>query len=983
MVGALWTGISGLSGSQTGLDNESNNIANVNTIGYKASRVSFADQMYQDKIGKGVTSFDVEKMYTQGNLKNTGVSYDMALSGDGFFQVSNGSDTYYTRAGNFRMGESGKLENVGQNAVQGWAMSPVNDDNRLSTDLNATYFTNDFTKVLGNKIIRDTSSIETIIAKATDYTATAVSDVQSVYSGAGYKTASTKIADIEALVTEYNKLLTTHANADPKPTASISDVQQNYLNFNLDTVALAAGDELYVYIDGQKYSQSFDTDEATTIKMFSDVLSNVKGFNAHYTNGIEDNPANTVKEGTYEYDNATSNPKGGVYLEGIIPGQSFRITEFGWTDASNKNQATKGEVKTIKEAVQGTGTGAIESVEKALAEAVSGKQQDVYSATEIVLPTSSNPETFTFSVDSAFSELGSDAKFDFDGATQVSFVAGDTATDVATKIAAETYANWTTTVVGDKVVFTSKTDADVADPVLGGNVVWTAGTANTNGGAENISSHTDGIALNTDANDFTYQINIYDKDLKTNVTIPAQPLEMDDMATIDEMVAKINEVKDTVDGKADNTELAYYVKAFNINGNLVVKTLDKNYDVEFTGELNGPIPEQQTIKLSGTVALKERQTMPITGTVDDGVGGNPAGTPLNVTFLGGTVSVLKGDTAEQFLDKLILQKSTVITAYNALGANDDIREIEDIIKTDAGNIEIIYKAMQPGASTDGNLVNIAVAGAASIGILQGASTPIVEGDLYTTFLGHNINGSADGDSPSSTVGKIIVDKVNIMNTWNAANPSKMITDIIKVSSDEIKLVYKNTAGDISGIVANTDRGMTFGDSEELVKGELTGSITKNINYSGREGAGAEFLKITTSINQKASKSDIQLKLDSLALTDSAFGSFSVDDTGLVTMQQDGVNFAVGQIAVARFTDNRGLEAVGDNLLKETSRSGIALFNTNNDKTADVKGGTLELSTADLSESLVNLMVFQRAFEANAKSITTADQILTTLIALKR
>ncbi len=53
MVGALWTGISGLGGSQQGLDNESNNIANVNTIGFKASRVSFADQMYQDKIVKG------------------------------------------------------------------------------------------------------------------------------------------------------------------------------------------------------------------------------------------------------------------------------------------------------------------------------------------------------------------------------------------------------------------------------------------------------------------------------------------------------------------------------------------------------------------------------------------------------------------------------------------------------------------------------------------------------------------------------------------------------------------------------------------------------------------------------------------------------------------------------------------------------------------------------------------------------------------
>ena len=101
------------------------------------------------------------------------------------------------------------------------------------------------------------------------------------------------------------------------------------------------------------------------------------------------------------------------------------------------------------------------------------------------------------------------------------------------------------------------------------------------------------------------------------------------------------------------------------------------------------------------------------------------------------------------------------------------------------------------------------------------------------------------------------------------------------------------------------------------------------------------------------------------------------------MTQDGARFAIGQVAIARFTDNRGLDPVGDNLLMETTRSGSALFNIDNDKMAEIKGGTLELSTADLSESLVNLMVFQRAFEANAKSITTADTILNTLIQLKR
>ena len=91
-----WTGISGLSSQQQALDNESNNIANVNTIGFKASRISFADQMYQDRIGKGSKILDAEKLYTQGGLKLTGVNYDMALSGDGWrlrknFDIQDGS----------------------------------------------------------------------------------------------------------------------------------------------------------------------------------------------------------------------------------------------------------------------------------------------------------------------------------------------------------------------------------------------------------------------------------------------------------------------------------------------------------------------------------------------------------------------------------------------------------------------------------------------------------------------------------------------------------------------------------------------------------------------------------------------------------------------------------------------------------------------------------------------------------------------------
>ena len=213
MIGALWTGISGLASQQKALDNESNNIANVNTIGYKASRISFADQMYQDRIGKGSTVLDAEKLYTQGGSKLTGVNYDMALYGDGFFSVVNKNtlgtaETFYTRAGNFRMGDNGTLQDSAGNEVQGWMMTAIDSQNDVtSTNPNVSVFNNDYTKLLGSKIIRHGTYVETVTAKATDYNLTAKSDSTTAFSGDGAKTKSAKISDIEEAIKDYTSWL--------------------------------------------------------------------------------------------------------------------------------------------------------------------------------------------------------------------------------------------------------------------------------------------------------------------------------------------------------------------------------------------------------------------------------------------------------------------------------------------------------------------------------------------------------------------------------------------------------------------------------------------------------------------------------------------------------------------------------------------------------------------------------------------------------
>lgn len=128
MLQAMFSGVSGLQVHQTRLDVIGNNIANVNTIGFKAGRVTFEDQLSQTlraaaspsdsaggqnpaQVGLGTSLGAVDTLQTQGNLQTTGKSTDMALQGNGFFLVARGKDVFYTRDGSFDLDSSGALVN--------------------------------------------------------------------------------------------------------------------------------------------------------------------------------------------------------------------------------------------------------------------------------------------------------------------------------------------------------------------------------------------------------------------------------------------------------------------------------------------------------------------------------------------------------------------------------------------------------------------------------------------------------------------------------------------------------------------------------------------------------------------------------------------------------------------------------------------------------------------------------------------------------
>jgi flagellar hook protein FlgE len=136
MLRSMYSGVSGLRGYQTMIDVVGNNIANVNTIGFKGGQTVFQDLLSQTlqgaglpaqgggtnpaQIGLGMRLAGTTTNFGQGGLQNTGRPTDLSIQGDGFFIVRRGGDQFYTRAGSFTLDGNGRLSSPQGTLVQGW-----------------------------------------------------------------------------------------------------------------------------------------------------------------------------------------------------------------------------------------------------------------------------------------------------------------------------------------------------------------------------------------------------------------------------------------------------------------------------------------------------------------------------------------------------------------------------------------------------------------------------------------------------------------------------------------------------------------------------------------------------------------------------------------------------------------------------------------------------------------------------------------------
>ncbi len=175
--------------------------------------------------------------------------------------------------------------------------------------------------------------------------------------------------------------------------------------------------------------------------------------------------------------------------------------------------------------------------------------------------------------------------------------------------------------------------------------------------------------------------------------------------------------------------------------------------------------------------------------------------------------------------------------------------------------------------------------------------------------------------------------------------------------------------------------LTFDANGIIQSGSVSGNIT--IGASG----GANSISLTpnfSNVTQYASASTM-LHVSQDGYTDGSLSTYSIDANGqILGIYTNGLNQTIGQVAVAAFNNPSGLMKAGDSTFIASNNSGTAqVGSANTGGRGSFSAGTLEMSNVDIAQEFANMIIYERGFQANSKVITTGDDMLQTLVGMKR
>ena len=277
---------------------------------------------------------------------------------------------------------------------------------------------------------------------------------------------------------------------------------------------------------------------------------------------------------------------------------------------------------------------------------------------------------------------------------------------------------------------------------------------------------------------------------------------------------------------------------------------------------------------------------------------------------------------------------------------------------------------------------------------------------YNLVDPNSIQSQANIDAMPTTTPQEILDKATAqalrddqINSYTNANSiinaMKDLSD--KISSKEgmsssvkdgtlvIDTLIAGEDFNISSIKLN-DTNFSSTKLQEAVKGSGLAMVdsARDALKNAVENADGKFLQITNVLEYGnlgvIGENDINVRLDELGISDKSTADISISDDGFVFVKSQGHSFLVGRLSTAGFRNEQGLEPMGGNLFQASQYSGNAF---NSDTMNIIRGGALERANIDYGSTLTQIMVYQKAFEASSKSITTSDEFLQTAIQMKK
>ena len=277
---------------------------------------------------------------------------------------------------------------------------------------------------------------------------------------------------------------------------------------------------------------------------------------------------------------------------------------------------------------------------------------------------------------------------------------------------------------------------------------------------------------------------------------------------------------------------------------------------------------------------------------------------------------------------------------------------------------------------------------------------------YNLVDPNSIQSQANIDAMPTTTPQEILDKATAqalrddqINSYTNANSlinaMKDLSD--KISSKEgmsssvkdgtlvIDTLIAGGSFNISDIKLN-DTNFKSTKLQEAVKGSGLAMVdsARDALKNAVENADGKFLQITNVLEYGnlgvIGEHDINVRLDELGISDKSTADISISDDGFVFVKNQGHTFLVGRLSTAGFRNEQGLEPMGGNLFQQSQYSGNPF---NSDTMNIIRGGALERANIDYGSTLTQIMVYQKAFEASSKSITTSDEFLQTAIQMKK